>query len=144
MPEPLPETGFRGLLNRLGKRMKQVATPSIEAVSQNIVVEARAFGMSALGVTTFVLVGIVGYVFAMLGIVWLLAGSLGMPAALFLIGGIHLVVGVIGTLVLVRVARTLDVKAALMGAEPTAPTAPATPVEPVEEIETSKSTQFMP
>jgi hypothetical protein len=78
-----------------------VATP-VAAVSQNVVANAKAMGRSALDVTIFVLVGIVGYVFVMLGLAWLLARHLGMPATLLLIGGVHVVVGVIGVVVLVR------------------------------------------
>ena len=91
-----------GLLRRLvATAVAMVATP-VEVVSRDVVAGAKAMGRSALDVTIFVLVGLVGYVFVMLGAAWLLAAYLGMPATLLVIGGAHVAVGVVGVVVQVR------------------------------------------
>ena len=78
------------------------AKATVETVSQNVVAGAKAMGRSALDVTIFVLIGLVGYVFVMLGVAWLLATHLEMFATLFILGGAHVAVGTIGVVVLVR------------------------------------------
>lgn len=110
-----------GLMRRLVASALAMAAPSVQEVSRDVVTGAKAsamaMGKSALDVTIFVLVGLVGYVFVMLGVAWLVAPHLGMPLTLLVIGGAHVAVGTIG--VIVRVRR---------GATPAAAPAPMAPV----------------
>lgn len=91
-----------GLLRRLVTGVLTMAAPSVHEVKRDVVASAKTMGKSALDVTIWVLVGLVGYVFVMLGIAWLIAAHAGMPVTLLVIGGVHVAVGTIGVIWRVR------------------------------------------
>ncbi len=91
-----------GLMRRLVAGAFAMAAPSVHEVRRDVVASAKTMGKSALDVTIWVLVGLVGYVFVMLGIAWLIAAYAGMPATLLIIGGVHVAVGTTGVILRVR------------------------------------------
>jgi hypothetical protein len=101
-----PEIRPRGLLRRLMAYAATAVAPSVESVSQTVVEGAKDMGKAALDITIFVLIGLVGYVFVMLGLALVLGPQFGAGPTLLVIGGIHLVIGVLGVIVLVRRKRT--------------------------------------
>ena len=119
MPEPTPPPAAspaprtaanadrpRGLLGRFVSYALRAAAKPVQAASQDVVAGAKAAGRSALDITIFVIIGLVGYVFVLLGAGLLLAPVLSFPLAMLLLGAPHLVVGVLGVIVLVRRKRS--------------------------------------
>ena len=106
----------RSFLSRLAQVAVAALAPHVEVAQHNVIEQAKEVGDKALDVTIFVLVGLVGYVFAMLGLAWVLAPHLGMPGTFFAIGGAHIAVGVTG--VIVRLKRKEKEAAALTIPEP--------------------------
>ena len=103
MLEPMPKSDRpRGLLGRFVSYALRAAAKPVQEASQDVVAGAKAAGRSALDITIFVVIGLVGYVFVLLGLGFLLAPVLGFPLAILLLGVPHLVVGVVGVLVQVR------------------------------------------
>ena len=103
MPEPTPQSDRpRGLLGRFVSYALRAAAKPMQEASQDVVAGAKAAGRSALDITIFVVIGLVGYVFVLFGLGLLLAPVLSFPLASLLLGAPHLVVGVIGVLVQVR------------------------------------------
>ncbi len=97
---------MRLLVEKTVAMVRPMLVPSVQEVHRDVVTGAKAMGKSALDVTIFVLVGLVGYVFVMLGLAWLVAPYLGMPVTLLVIGGAHVAVGTIGVIKRVRKPAT--------------------------------------
>ena len=109
-PTPLPVASAkpdrpRGLLGRFVSYALRAAAKPVQEASQDVITGAKAAGRSALDITIFVIIGLVGYVFVLLGLGLLLAPVLGFPVAILLLGAPHLIVGVIGVIVQVRRKR---------------------------------------
>ena len=100
-PDPPPS----GLIGRLVAGARAAVASPVEAASRTLVDGAKDYGRTARDVGIFVLVTLVGYVFAMLALGSVLADSLGVPATFALIGGVNLTVGIIGIIVVVRRGR---------------------------------------
>lgn len=108
-----------GFLQKLFAYTARAAAEPIQDATQNVIEAAKAKGRSALDITIFVLVGLVGYVFVFLGLALLLEAHLGLAPALLLIGGVHVAVGVIGVIALVKRKGKVDPQPVGEPAQPT-------------------------